>query len=293
MDGQSKQPVVTFYSKQEVVCPVCGTHFPREELLTGGGRMIAGDLTDELRRNYEPSVKFGVIYPVMYSVGVCPKCCYAVFWNDFNSLDAGSLDRIDGDQKKRMDSAAEVFPGYDFHRRRTLFDGAAACYLALLCYEKTSPDFSPTVKSGILCLRAAWLSDDLDKMYPGKNFDIVSLLFYKKAIFYYNEALVREQAREELITNIKSYGPDTDKNYGYDGVIYLSGLLEYKYGQTDDPSLRLKKLDAHKRAIARIFGLGKSSKNKPGPLLEHSRRLYDNLSAEIKGSTSIDVDDDE
>ena len=73
-------------------------------------------------------------------------------------------------------------------------------------------------------------------------------------------------------------GPDMDKNYGWDGVIYLCGLLEYKYGQQEDIQLRLKKLNESKTAIARIFGLGKSSKNKPGPLLEHARNLYDNLS---------------
>ena len=42
--------------------------------------------------------------------------------------------------------------------------------------------------------------------------------------------------------------------------------------------MRLKKLSESKTAIARIFGLGKSSKSKPGPLLEHARNLYDNLS---------------
>ena len=41
---------------------------------------------------------------------------------------------------------------------------------------------------------------------------------------------------------------------------------------------RLKKLNESKVAIARIFGLGKSSKSKPGPLLEHARELYDNIS---------------
>jgi uncharacterized protein (DUF2225 family) len=77
-------------------------------------------------------------------------------------------------------------------------------------------------------------------------------------------------------------GPDMDKNYGWDGVIYLCGLLEYKYCQREDTQLRLKKLSESKTAIARIFGLGKSSKNKPGPLLEHARELYDNLSKELK-----------
>ena len=89
------------------------------------------------------------------------------------------------------------------------------------------------------------------------------------------------------------FGPDIDKNYGYDGVIYLSGLLEYKYGQRDDIPARLKKLDENKRAIARIFGLGKSTKEKPGPLLEHSRNLYDNLTKELKEASEIDFIDDD
>ena len=72
-----------------------------------------------------------------------------------------------------------------------------------------------------------------------------------------------------------------DKNYGWDGVIYLCALLELKYGQKDDIQLRLKKLSESKTAIARIFGLGKSSKAKPGPLLEKSRDLYDIISKEV------------
>ena len=56
----------------------------------------------------------------------------------------------------------------------------------------------------------------------------------------------------------------------------------------------MKKLDEHKRAIARIFGLGKSTKEKPGPLLEHSRNLYDSLTKELKDASEIDfLDDDE
>ena len=57
--------------------------------------------------------------------------------------------------------------------------------------------------------------------------------------------------------------------------------------------LRYKKLDSNKRAIARIFGLGKSSKEKPGPLLENARNLYDSLTAELKDANTIDLGDDE
>jgi hypothetical protein len=37
-----------------------------------------------------------------------------------------------------------------------------------------------------------------------------------------------------------------------------------------------------------MFGLGKSSKNKPGPLLEHARNLYDLIVAALDG-----VEDDD
>ncbi len=117
-------------------------------------------------------------------------------------------------------------------------------------------------------------------------------VFYRKALFLYQQALEYETGRVESIAGISNFGPDIDKNYGYDGVVYLSGLLEYKYGQRKDITLRLKKLDEYKRAIARVFGLGKSSKSKPGPLLEHSRNLYDNLTKELKEASDIDLDED-
>jgi uncharacterized protein (DUF2225 family) len=108
----------------------------------------------------------------------------------------------------------------------------------------------------------------------------------------YQEALEYETTNTENITDAGNLGPDIDKNYGYDGVIYLCGLLEYKYGQEEDMELRLKKLDASKRAIARLFGLGKSSKNKPSPLLEHARALYDNIAKTLREANMPDVDDD-
>ncbi|MBP5752883.1 MAG: DUF2225 domain-containing protein, partial [Treponema sp.] len=90
---------------------------------------------------------------------------------------------------------------------------------------------------------------------------------------------------------VSNFGPDIDKNYGYDGVIYITGLLEYKYGQKKDLELRLKRLDEHKKAIARIFGLGKSSKEKPGPLLELAKSLYDKLGKELSSNNILNQDD--
>jgi len=73
-------------------------------------------------------------------------------------------------------------------------------------------------------------------------------------------------------------------------VIYISGLLEYKYGQKQNKELRLKKLEEFKKSIARIFGLGKSSKEKPGPLLELAKNLYDKIGKELS-SNNILIDD--
>ena len=73
--------------------------------------------------------------------------------------------------------------------------------------------------------------------------------------------------------------------------------MEYKYGQREDMQARLKKLDECKRSIARGFGLGKSSKSKPGPLLEKSRDLYDKINAALAEANDIGFvpsdDDDE
>ena len=68
----NKKVSISFYSKTKVRCPVCKKEFQKEEMLTGSGRMIAGTLTDELRRNFEPSAKYGKIYPLIYSIGGLP-----------------------------------------------------------------------------------------------------------------------------------------------------------------------------------------------------------------------------
>jgi uncharacterized protein (DUF2225 family) len=74
-----------------------------------------------------------------------------------------------------------------------------------------------------------------------------------------------------------------DKNYAYEGALYLSGFLQFKYGVSDSPG-RAASLGEAKRTIAKIFGLGRSSRDKPGPLLEHARNLYDAINRELNES---------
>lgn len=289
-----KKPAISYYTKQPAVCPFCKKEFPHEEMLSGSGRMIAGELTDELHRVFEPSARYGVIYPLIYAVGACPHCHAALLWSDFPAApDQASVDAVLNDGDARKKAVSVIFPHYDLSRPRTLYDGAAMYYLALLTYEQVSRGYSPTIKKAIVSLRLAWLSMDVHGVCPNHNFDYIAQVFYRKALFFYQQSLIYEMDRTESITAISNFGPDIDKNYGYDGVIYLNGLLEFKYGQREDIRQRLTKLDECKRSIARIFGLGKSSKAKPGPLLEHSRHLYDSLAKELKEANIIEFDDDD
>ena len=282
-ESDKKKIALSYWSKDKCLCPVCRKEFDREIMLSGQGRMIAGKLTDELHRIFEPSKRYGRIYPLIYDIGACPNCFTAMLWSDFKDIkNKDAMEKIYSHSEKRKQAVNTVFPYFDLHRQRSLFDGCAMYYLAMLTYEDANVELLPTMKRAILSLRLAWLTGELNERCPGHNYDYMSKVLYQKATFFYEQAVVNEMNRVEKSSTLVNCGPDMDKNYGWDGVIYLCGLLEYKYGQTDDQQLRLKKLSQSKTAIARIFGLGKSSKAKPGPLLEKSRDLYDKLSAEVR-----------
>ncbi len=276
-EKSDKKPSLSYWSKDKCICPICKKGFEKEIMRSGNGRMIAGSLTEELHRNFEPSAKFGRVYPLIYEVGACPNCYAAFFWSDFTEkINADDADKIYENSEKRKLAVENIFPYFNLKKERTLYDGVAMYMLALMTYDNLGSYAIPTMKQAIISLRLAWLTSELNQRCAGHNFDVVSKCFYSKALYFYQQAVLNEKT--EKSSTLGNMGPDMDKNYGWDGVIYLCGLLEYKYGQTDDIQLRLKKLSESKTAIARIFGLGKSSKNKPGPLLEHARNLYDNLS---------------
>lgn len=286
-----KAPTITFYAKDQTECPICGAKFKREELRSGGGRMIAGKLTDELHRLYEPSAKYGEIFPLIYNLTVCPKCHYSAFTQDFTIMDKESLNKIYENMQDRYESVKRLFSKLSFTSSRGLPEGAASYYLAILCYEKVEQKYSPTIKQGVCSLRAAWLFDELDKKYPEENFSYLVTLLYRKALFFYRRAIELESSGKEMIANMKSFGPDVDKNFGYDGVLYLSALLEVKYGSRANFEQRKELMQQQRRSLAKMFGLGKSSKNKPGPLLEHARNLYDIIVAELNEEEEEDGQD--
>ena len=75
-------------------------------MFQGGGRLIAGKLTKELRRLYEKNKKYGRINPNDYVIVVCPKCLYASFPKDWSLLVGPDLDRMksqSGDRKVNIE----------------------------------------------------------------------------------------------------------------------------------------------------------------------------------------------
>ena len=107
-------------------------------------------------------------------------------------------------------------------------------------------------------------------------------------------ALERESAGLEAFDSQLAFGPDLDKNYGYYGVIYVAAYLEFRYGaggvqQPDgagagasyDPETRASVLENARRMMAKIFGAGKSSKDKPAALLEKAKEIYQQMGEEL------------
>lgn len=290
---------VSYMSKDELTCPVCETHFRREELLSGGGRLIAGNMTDELHRLYEPSAKYGNVYPLIYQATVCPGCWYASMEKDFLLLPNSAKETAFLDTEKRKAAISIIFPKLNFRINRNLASGAASQYLTLVCYDYFTNQSAPAVKQGISALRAAWIFDELHKKHDDENYDQLAVWFRTKAYFFYTEALYREQKGIESLGEAKYLGPDTDKNFGYEGVLYLSALLSLRYGPTENTPYRKEYLDRAKRTVAKMVGLGKASKAKPGPLIEHARKTYEEIGKELKvineelGTTSSNDDEDE
>lgn len=273
---------VTFFGKEEIACPVCGEKVYRETLRTGRGRLIAGDLREDLRRLYEPTEKYGEVYPLVYPVGVCPECRYAAFYADFTQLPDETVQKLTEDTEHRKRSLEKIFPELDFRGTRRLEEGIASYHYAIMSMEHFPAKLSPTIKRGLCALRAAWLLGDLHPKHPGEHFDYLREIYFHKAWYFYMLAVEYEENGREGIVDAGHLGPDTDQNYGYDGVLYLAAYLEYHYGPREDAERRGKSLQRAKTTVGRLFGHGKASKNKPSTLLERAKDLYSSINSELK-----------
>lgn len=290
-DSEPKTASISFFQRNPIACPVCDAQLYREELLTGRGRLIAGNLTQELRRLYEESKKFGEVSPLIYPVTVCPDCYFALWKEDFQRLPPELIPQINEDRHNRIETMTDLLGSASFSQPRGLREGLAAYYLAIRCYDFLPKDFSPIIHQAISSIRAAWLCSDLERSHPGENYEYLGRLFYRKARYFYSIALEYEQKGIQSIAGCPILGPDIDKNYGYDGVIYLCGYLEYHFGPRKNAEKRVESLTRAKRSVARIFGMGKASRNKPLPLLENAKALYTQIAQSLGQKTANPEED--
>lgn len=273
---------ISFRAKQKTQCPVCGQEFQREELLSGGGRMNAGELTKELHRQYLPTERYGYVYPMIYPVTVCPRCYFAAYGKDFENPGKDSIGPLKDDQPNRIQQCRDLLPQMDFDEDRGLEQGVASYLLAMLSYEHMKADHFPTFRQGLSALRAAWLCMEAHKRNGKDNWDYLAQVFYRKAAFFYAQTVEKDQNGKETSSQLSQFGPDVDQNYGFDGVIYLAALLEFSYGQRNNPEVRGETLKRARSTVSRIVGMGKSSKSKPGVLLDHSRDLHKDIKDELE-----------
>ncbi|TVQ37914.1 MAG: DUF2225 domain-containing protein [Spirochaetaceae bacterium] len=289
---QNESTGVSFFSRTPTECPVCETKFYREEMRTGRGRLIAGNLTRELRRTYEPSKKYGAVHPLVYPVTVCPACYYAAYAQDFGSVPEHTRRSLSDAAEGRVATVGQILDNIDFTRARGLKEGLAGYFLAAVCYDQFPREFGPTVKQGLSCMRAAWICNDLHAAEPGENYDRLAYLFYRKARFFYALAVEQEQNGTQSIPNGFHLGPDLDKNYGYDGILYIAGLLDWLYGPRKDKQKRRLGLERSKRTVARIFGMGRASRDKPAAILDNAREVYEEIAHEL-GLENLDPEKDD
>lgn len=275
---------ISYRSKKETTCPICGeTHF-REELFSGGGRLIAGKINKELRMIYLESKKWGKICPLYYKIQVCPNCYYAAYSKDFETLESEELTGLKNTEAHRKELINTLFGELDFNAEREIVTGLASYILAVDCYHLRDAKVGPTPKKAVLSLRAAWLLDDLFQLAPYRPYDKARDFYKKEAAANYAKTLEYMQTGDEPIEEVAGYlGPGEDKNWGFDGVIYLNAFLTLKYIEelSDTIKGRHDLLEKTKRYLSKLYGTGKASKSKPGMIVEMAKDLYDEIGDRI------------
>jgi hypothetical protein len=284
--SEDKSLKATYQDKKVTECPVCSCEFYREILMSGGGRLIAGQLTDELRRLYQPSKKYGRINPLIYPLIVCPDCLYAAYPEDFSKVGQKKYDALRSFTERRRQLVLQTFGEIDFFEPRDDKTGAACYILGVSCYSFFDASICPTMKRGLCSLRAGWMLGDLieitEREAEKNKYTHVQKLMYEKANQFYSASLDLLQTGKER-NDAVVYGPDVDKNWGYDGYLYTVSNLSMKMGYLiEDPEERAMGYIKAKRAISKLFGSGKASKAKPGEILDLSRDVYNQLDAYVK-----------
>ena len=283
---KQKKVLISYYAKQATECPVCGTHFQQELLHSGRGRLVSVNITPELRRLYKPNKKYGKIYPQTYSILTCPDCLYSAFPNDFADVVEEEVLLIKKLKDSRRQKIEKLLGPLSFHERRNLVLGAASYLLALDCYARKESRVAPTPKKAVCCLRSAWLFGDLAEDFPKRNFGKLRDFLYVQAARYYSPSLnILSTETEPRIQFLSILGPDTDKNWNFEGVVYINSYLSYKYASKlapDNQEAQIKLQQIARRNLGQLYGHGKASFAKPSLIVEYARTLYDKITEELE-----------
>ena len=276
---------ISYRLKEPSTCPLCYTKHYKEEMLTGGGRLIAGKLTEELRRLYEPSKKYGKLYPLAYVIQVCPKCLFSAFPKDFAEVSEEEKKPLKSTTDHRRKLVKVLFGDISFEEDRNLVLGCASYILAVDCYHLREDKVAPTPKKAVCSIRAAWLLDDLFQEASYRPYDKARDFYYMEAAKAYMRTLEILETGEEPVEAALAYlGPDLEKNWGFDGVVYLNALLTFRFLEQFAPSKeeKLSLLNKIKLYLSRLYGSGKASKAKPSVIIDLAKDLYDNISEKIE-----------
>jgi hypothetical protein len=239
-----------------------------------------------LRRLYEPTKKYGKVNPLNYPISVCPNCLFSTFKEDFNRLPEKSIELVRGQTSRRVSLLEQSIGLISFEEERTDLSGLASYLLAIHCYSFFDKSAAPTIKKGICALRAAWmlgdLSEESEDEQAKEKYIYIQNIMYRKAHGFYEASLQYLQTGEEKVEGV-FLGPGIDKNWGYEGILYMTSSLQFKLGYLEkDLEVRGQKYLIAKRVISKLFGRGKASKSKPSEILDMSKDLYDKMTEFVK-----------
>ncbi len=276
---------ISFFHKDPFTCMVCKEKNYKEELRTGRGRIDAGKLDLDLHRHYIGTEEYGTVLPILYNVVSCNFCYFSyLVSDDLSRVKQRTIMALKKEEAREerislLKGIIKEIPNFSF--KRNIVMGLAAYILAIASYNRFLKEESPTLRLAIVTLRCAWICK-LMHSFGYEGTEQLMKIFYRKAAFLYQKSMDMMEKGEEDYRDMKTYGPDTDRDYGFDGFVYMNAWLQFHYGEIQERELREKALMKIRSTLSRVFGFGKSTKEKPSALLWQARDTFDLVEQELK-----------
>jgi len=112
----------------------------------------------------------------------------------------------------------------------------------------------------------------------------MAAVFYRKARYFYRLAWQYDEddKEKEAFPDDFNLGPDTDKNYGIDGIRYLVSYLEFQWGTKSDPRIRKRNLSDAKERLNNFFKVGVAQKKSAPEVLSNAQNLHAAINKELQ-----------